>query len=105
MASPSDQLELNYRMGYSVRFAGQLGILTDGLIAPLTTTAGLLALYDSATLKGDEVPMRVRLKEGCQAAIDAGFFTDGTVAAANTIEGLVTLTGAPDAARIFLWGE
>ena len=72
-----------------------LSVLTDAIIAPLTTVAGLRAVsfasYETSR----------RFYEQWQAHVDRaeaiGIYTDATIAAADTVAGLVALHTAEDA--------
>ncbi len=64
------------------------GVIVDADIAPLTTTAGLIALWvddGKPWLQGEDVQFH---QVSIQAACDAGIFTNANIAAANTMNGL-----------------
>lgn len=64
------------------------GVIVDADIAPLTTTTGLIALWNATGKpwnQGQDVQFHAR---SIQAACDQGIFTDANIAAANTMDGL-----------------
>lgn len=73
-------------------------VVTDAAIGPLTTVAGLTALFDVAGTNEQNVHRR-RSKYSFERAAhsDNGIFTDADVAAANTRAGLYTLCSAVNA--------
>lgn len=78
--------------------------ITNAEVAPLTTAAGLLALFTGRT--SGEYTQRQDMEfhyASIEAANGAGIFTDANVAAANTVAGLLTvLTDAATVAGITL---
>lgn len=73
-------------------------IITDALIGPLTTVAGLIALFDaSGTTEQNVHRRRSKITFERAAHSDNGIFTDANVAAANTRSGLFTLCSAVNA--------
>mgnify|MGYP001564355843 FL=1 len=73
-----------------------LGVLTNAIIAPLTTVAGLRAVSSAGVFETD-----LRLYEEYQRSIDrseaVGILTNANVAAANTVAGLQLLFTTQDA--------
>jgi len=65
------------------------GVIVDADIAPLTTKAGLIALWVYALGDPWVQGMDVQFHQvSIQAACDADIFTDANIAAANTMDGL-----------------
>lgn len=84
----ADQVQLDREIAAAHRSAGEVGLITDAGIAPLTTVAGLEALAAAAAVHADYEPVKPRYQRAIDVQEDLGTLTNTTVAAADTVEGL-----------------
>lgn len=88
----ADALALSREVGANIQLAADNGFLSDAVILPLTTTAGLIAAVNSAVVSADREPMRARIVSALNKGIASGEITDAAVTAADTVAGLRALT-------------
>ena len=102
----ADQIGLSFRMGGSIRKAGDFAFLTDTNVAAADTKAGIVSAMNAAVVHADVTSALHREQRAFTMGSDSGEFTDALILALTTVEGLVGLTyaGSPAVNRDLLIG-
>jgi hypothetical protein len=97
----ADQIPADREVAANIRSAGQAGVITDAIINPLTTTAGLRTALTGATTHADQKPVLERYGRAVDAGVALATLSDAGVAAANTVEGTADLGENGDSDAVY----
>ncbi len=91
----ADQLRLSRMIGFGLREAGEVGLLTDASVAAADTVAGVRAAIDAAgPVHAEYEPYRARSKRVVDLGAYSAELTDALILPLTTVAGLVNLTDA-----------
>jgi hypothetical protein len=88
----ADQIAASRMVGNAIRRAQEIGWLTDAIVNPLSTTAGLEAAITAGGGHAENQPLQYLINARIDIGINDGTLTNTTVAAANTVSALAALT-------------
>lgn len=91
MGLHADQYPASRQAFDAINRAVENGWLSDSIINPLTTTAGLEAAVAGGSGHADQYPARARLAGQIDIAVVDGTLTNTNVAAADTVAGIRAL--------------
>lgn len=89
-----EQVPLSEKIGFNLREAGEVGLLTDTSVAAANTVAGLIAAVRSAVVHAEYEPYRERVVRAIQLGADSQELTDALIGPLTSVVGLVALTQA-----------
>lgn len=90
----ADQLQLSRDIGFSLREAGEVLLLTDTTVAAADTPQGLKDAVDAAAVHAEYNPYKSRIKAAIDRGTDSQELTAALVGPLTTLVGLVNLTQA-----------
>jgi hypothetical protein len=91
----ADQLPLSRKIGFNLREAGEVGLLTDASVAAANTVAGTrAAIRTAAPVHAEYEPYRERIVRAVDYGEASQELTDALIGPLTTVAGIVNLTDA-----------
>lgn len=93
MSLHADQIRLSEMIGFNLREAGEVGLLTDAGVAAADTVDGLrTAVRTTGPVHAEYEPYRERIVRGINYGAESSELTNALIAPLTTVVGLVALT-------------